>query len=78
MCRDIGRSEAGFSDAGLIIRIFAGIGIMVGAGLLLDRLLGISPWFTLAGTVLGVAAVFADLYVRAGKGPYRGNGTKGE
>ncbi|MBN2169356.1 MAG: AtpZ/AtpI family protein [Actinobacteria bacterium] len=66
--RDFIQSEAGFSDAGLILRIFAGIGVMAGAGFLLDRLLGTEPWFMLAGTVTGAVAVFIDLYIRAGKG----------
>ena len=46
----------------LIFRMFGGIGIMVGAGYLLDRVLGTSPWFIIAGTVCGVVAAFIDIY----------------
>lgn len=42
--------------------MFGGIGIMIGAGYLLDRLLGTSPWFIIGGTVGGVIVAFIDIY----------------
>ena len=41
----------------ILIGVFGGIG--------LDRVLHTSPWITLAGAVLGVAAAFRNLYMLA-------------
>ena len=43
------------------------IPILIGvfAGIWLDKVLGTSPWITIAGAVIGIAAAFRNLYMLA-------------
>lgn len=57
----------GFMNAAtLIFRMAIAIGVFVLLGDLLDRLLHVSPWFLVAGIILGVAVVIVDLERKAG------------
>jgi ATP synthase protein I len=42
--------------------IAAALAIGIGLGLLLDRVLGTSPWFSLLGSILGLAAGATGAY----------------
>jgi len=48
--------------AHLGIQLAASMALSLGAGVLLDRWLDTSPWFTLAGATFGILALFGQLY----------------
>ena len=47
----------------LSLQLLIPILIGVFGGILLDRKLGCSPWITVAGSVIGIAAAFRNLYM---------------
>jgi F0F1-type ATP synthase assembly protein I len=47
------------------VRMGAGMALLVFGGYGLDRLLGTTPWFLLAGAIAGAALVMFDLVRRA-------------
>ncbi len=59
----------------LLLTMGVGMAILVFGGYALDRALGTSPWFLLAGTVSGVAFIMYDLLHRARR--ERGGGESG-
>lgn len=58
--REIFREYAVYSQAGLMFPTAVAVGLV--AGYLLDGWLATTPWLTLAGVVLGVAAAIVNLY----------------
>lgn len=50
----------------MALRLGAGMALPVFGGYALDRALGTSPWFLLAGAVSGAMLVMYDLFRRAG------------
>ena len=50
------RRRQSHSMAGAGLELAAGIGLFAGAGYLLDRWLGLLPWGTVAGALLGMIA----------------------
>lgn len=68
----------GFLDAAAVIfRMAIAVGLLALVGDWLDRALRTSPWFLVAGIVLGVAAVLFDLQRRAGSSRRRARKKRG-
>lgn len=59
--KEVYRSLAMLTQVSLQLLIPILIGVF--GGILLDKHLGISPWLTVIGSVIGIAAAFRNLYM---------------
>jgi F0F1-type ATP synthase assembly protein I len=57
----------GYRYVALGITFGLGIVLFMGAGFWVDRWLGTTPWFTIAGTVVGSALSFLNVYTKLEK-----------
>lgn len=70
------RALAGLGGIGFMLAAMAIVGWMVGR--YLDGLLGTSPWLSLVGSLLGMAAGFFEVIVLARRAEKENSGGEGE